>query len=411
MRLPAIAHNGNFRLYWLGVALSQIGSRATIAATLWQVFQLTDSTLQVGLIGFFDAFSLLVLSPLGGAVADRLDRRRLLQMTQATSGVLGVILAVLSLTGQVQPWHIYLCVLLLSGAATFDQPARLSLVPAMVPRDHLVQAYALVNPTREVSWLLGPAVAGLLLTTAAGPSAVYFFDAFTYAALAVVLVFLHVPVVAPRTGGPGIWASIGEGVTFMRQRPIIWQLVSLDVAAMMFAAYRVLMPAIARDILHVGPAGYGFLSGAPSIGALAGSVLVFKLVRAGPTGQLVLGATIGYGLAAVVLARATQLPIALAAAVAMGVLDALSTTVRHAAVQLETPDEIRGRVTSLYTMASRGSPALGDSLIGGVAAVVGVPLALTLGGLATVAYALYFAVHGGAVRDYAIGEAAAQPAS
>ncbi|MGH2820925.1 MAG: MFS transporter, partial [Actinomycetota bacterium] len=385
-------------LYWFGVVFSQIGTRGTIAAQLYHVFQLTDSTFAVGLVGLSQFVALLVLSPLGGAYADRLDRRRLLQVCQALSMLVGLALAILTITDSVQPWHIYLTVVLHTSAQTFDQPARQALIPAMVPREQLVHAFALLNPSREVAILVGPAFAGLLIALQ-GPEAMYVFDAVTYAALVLVLAVLHIPRL-PADKAVSLFTSIREGVSFLRTRPIIYQLMVLDMSATVFGAYRVLLPAISRDILEVGPTVYGLLAAAPSAGALIGSALIFKLNRSVSSGHIILGSTVGYGLGCMLLAQAPAVGIAFAGALALGAFDALATTMRHAAVQLETPDEIRGRVSSLYQMASRGGPAIGDLNIGLVAGVVGPVAALTLGGLVPIGTAMALALRGGRVREY-----------
>jgi MFS family permease len=401
VRLPAIMRHRDFNLYWAGVIFSQIGTRGTIAAQLFHVFLLTGSTVQVGFVGLSQAIALLVLSPLGGAYADRLDRRRLLQASQLVAMIVSLIIAVLTISGDVQPWHIYLSVVLQTAAATFDQPARQALIPAMVPRDELVHAFALINPSREVAILVGPALAGVLISVW-GPEAMYLVDAGTYAGLVVVLALLHIPRLKPARRAASLWTSIAEGVSFVRGRPIIWQLMSLDLSATLFAAYRVLLPAIAVDILDVGPTGYGLLSAAPSAGALIGAALVFKLTPVVRSGHLVLSSTVAFGLCAIAFAQAPILWIALLAAVGLGVFDALATTVRHAAVQLETPDEIRGRVSAIYQMASRGGPALGDLNIGWIAGSLGPQSALTLGGLVPVVYASMVAASRGRVSKYQV---------
>jgi MFS family permease len=401
VRFPAIMRHRDFNLYWLGVILSQIGTRGTIAAQLFHVYVLTGSTVQVGFVGLSQAIALLVLSPLGGAYADRVDRRRLLQASQAVAMIVSLIIAILTISGNVQPWHIYVSVILHTAAATFDQPARQALIPALVPRDELVHAFALINPSREVAILVGPALAGVLISIW-GPEAMYLLDAGTYAALVVILAILHIPRLEIAKRVATLWSSIAEGVAFVRRRPIIWQLMSLDLSATLFAAYRVLLPAIALDVLDVGATGYGLLSAAPSAGALIGAALVFKLTPVVRSGHLVLASTIAFGLNAIAFAQARVLPIALFAAIGLGVFDALATTVRHAAVQLETPDEIRGRVSAIYQMASRGGPALGDLNVGWIAGYIGPVSALTLGGMVPVVYASMVAAARGRVAKYQV---------
>lgn len=406
--VPAVLRNRDFSLYWGGVVLSQIGTRGAVAANLYQVYALTGSTTRVGLVGLAQAVALLVLSPLGGVVADRLDRRRLLQATQGIALVVSVALAVVSLADVATTWMVVLSALLTTAAATFDQPARQALIPAMVPRERLVDAFALLNPSRELAILAGPAIAGLLIAVG-GAGAAYVLDAVTYAALVVVLGLLRVPALVPDAPHARLRDSLREGASFVRRRPVIWQLMGLDLSATVFGAYRVVLPAFAVGTLGAGAAGYGLLSAAPSAGALIGSVLVFRLVRSRRSGVIVLASTAGYGLVVVALAQSRAFGVALLFAALLGVADALATTVRHAAVQIETPDRLRGRVSSIYQMASRGGPALGDTVIGGAAAALGPLTALTVGGLVPVAAALAVTVGGPSVRGYSV--AATQPAS
>lgn len=407
--LPAVFRHRDFNLFWLGVVLSEFGVRGTFAVNLLHVYLLTGSTLQVGLVGLFQAAALLVLSPVGGVFADRLDRRRLLQLTQSLSLLVSLGLAGLTIADIVEPWHIYLAVLLNSSVATFDAPARQALIPALIPRTRLTQAFALINPSRELAILTGPAAGGLLVAFA-GPAAMYALDAATYAVLVVILAVLRVPRVAVDREGRSVLRSAGQGVSFIRQRPIIWQLMLLDLSASLFGAWRVVLPALAIDVLQVGPTGYGMLAAAPPAGALVGSAVIFRLVTRSRSGHVVLAATIAYGLACIGLALSATLPmgflLTLLAALGVGCSDAVATVVRHAAVQLETPDRLRGRVSSLYQMASRGGPALGDLTIGLLAGALGPVGALGAGGLVPVGYAAAQWMSSARVREYRVAQAA-----
>jgi MFS family permease len=408
--LPEVLRNRDFNLYWSGVVLSQIGTRGTVAANFFHVYALTGSVLQTGLVGAAQAIALLVLSPLGGAYADRMDRRRLLQWAQAMAMVVALGLAVLTLTGVVLAWQVLLSVLLTTAAAAFDQPARQALIPAMVPRTQLPQAFALLNPSREVAVLVGPAVAGLLITVG-GPGLMYALDAITYAALIVVLAMLRVPPLATDAMPHSLWHGIAQGARFVVRRRIIWKLMSLDLSATLFGAYRVVLPAIALDVLHVGATEYGVLASAPSAGALLATYVVFRVVdRSRRLGRVLLVSTVLYGVSAVLLAQSPAFVLALGAAGLIGAFDAMATSIRHAAVQLETPDELRGRVSAIYQMSSRGGPALGDTLIGAVAGVVGPVVALTAGGVVPVLYASAFLLRSNEVREYKGAEERAEPA-
>ena len=316
-------------------------------------------------------------------------------------------LTVVTELGRATIAEVLICVLLTTAAGTFDQPARQALIPAMVPRAELPQAFALLNPSRELAVLTGPALAGLFIAVH-GPGLMYLFDAATYAVLVVVLGVLRVPRLMPAKHRP-VLHSIAEGARFVAKRPTIWMMMSLDLSATLFGAYRVVLPALTLTVLHAGPAAYGLLSSAPSAGALLATWPVVQLVgRPGRTGRILLAASAGYGVATLALAQSRLLLLALLAGLLVGAFDALATTIRQAAVQLETPDEMRGRVTSIYQMASRGGPALGDTIIGSLASALGPITALSLGSVVPIGYAAALWVRGSRLRDYrTAGEPAA----
>ena len=400
---PALRHR-DFNLYWFGVVFSQIGTRGTVAANLYQVYLLSRSTTITGMVGLAQAVSLLVLSPLGGAYADRLDRRRLLQATQLLALVVAGALTVLTEAGRATTVEVLASVLLTTAAGTFDQPARQALIPAMVPREELPQAFALLNPSRELAVLLGPALAGLLIA-AHGPGLMYAVDAATYAVLVVVLGFIRTPRLVPEARRRSVWRDIVDGAAFVKGRPVVWLMMSLDLSATLFGAYRVVLPALALTVLHAGPTGYGLLSAAPSAGALIATYPVFRVMaRSTSLGRIVLAASAGYGLATLALAQSPGLTLALAAGLLIGAFDALATTIRQAAVQLETPDTMRGRVSAIYQMASRGGPALGDVNIGWVAGLLGPVAALSWGSVVPIVYAGLHYVRNSRVDQYSIAQ-------
>jgi MFS family permease len=402
MRPPPALRHRDFNLYWFGVVFSQIGTRGTVAANLYQVYVLSRSTTITGLVGLAQAVSLLVLSPLGGAYADRLDRRRLLQATQLLALAVAGALAVLTEAGKATTLEVLVSVLLTTAAGTFDQPARQALIPAMVPRQELPQAFALLNPSRELAVLLGPALAGLLIA-AHGPGLMYAVDAATYAVLVVVLGLIRVPRLVPEARRRSLWQDIAQGAAFVKGRPVVWLMMSLDLSATLFGAYRVVLPALALTVLHAGPTGYGLLSAAPSAGALIATYPIFRLMaRSTALGKVVLIASAGYGVATLALAQSPWLPLALAAGLLIGAFDALATTIRQAAVQLETPDTMRGRVSAIYQMASRGGPALGDVNIGWVAGFLGPVAALSWGSVVPIVYAGLHYVRNSRVNQYSI---------
>lgn len=401
MSATEVLRNRSLVGYLAGVVLSQIGTRGAMAASIYQVYELTGSLGQTGLVGAAGGVAVLVLSPIGGALADRTDRRRLLQLAQAGGGLVALTLAALTLTGRVAASHVVMAALLSMGATAFDNPTRNALIGSMVPRHQLPQAFALVNPAREVAVLAGPGIAGLLIAYG-GPGLVHALDAATYAAMIVILCFVKAP--SDHRGGSHqpMLRSIVEGALYVARRPIILLLMSLDLSAMVFGAYRVLLPALALDVLHVGPQGYGLLAAAPSAGALLASYGIVRLLgHSRRLGRALLLATGWFAVADAVLAQSHWFALSLVAALCLGVADALATSIRHAAVQIETPDELRGRVSSIYQVSSRGGPAVGDALIGGMAGVLGPALALTVGAGMTLSYVLALSVRPNLVRSYA----------
>ncbi|HEX2154074.1 MAG TPA: MFS transporter [Acidimicrobiia bacterium] len=397
-RAGEVLRQRNFRLYLLGVVSSQIGSRATTAAILYHVYQLTGSTLQVGLVGAAQAAILFVLSPVGGLYADRLDRRRLLQACQAVSMLVSLSLGLVTLLGAVELWHILTAVVLTGAAVTFEQPARQALVPAVVGTDHLVEALAFTNPARELAILIGPAVGGLLLTI--DPGVVYVFDAATYVAMIFALAAMHLLPQESLSRTHSAGRSIVEGFRFVVRRPLIGQAMVLDMTMTIFGAYRVLLPSLAADVFLVGPAGYGLLAAAPAAGGLLGSALVFALIRRVPQGRVVLGATAAYGVSVIGLAQAPAFAMAVIAVGFAGCFDTLSATIRHGLVQLETPDVLRGRVSSVHQLASRGGPSVGDAGMGALASAIGPVAALTAGGLVPIVAAIASLVTPTQMRSY-----------
>ena len=392
----------DFVLYWSGVVASQVGTRATVAATLYQVYDLTGSIAATGLVGAAQVIALVTLSPLGGVFADRWDRRRLLQATQAAALLVAAALAALTLAGIVAVWHVVLATVVTTAAATFDQPCRQALIPALVPRRLLPAAVALLNPSQELAVLAGPAIGGLLIAIS-GPGLVYLFDAGTYLLLIGALVAMRAAVPPPERPAErsSVWAELVAGVRYVRRTPLIWTLCGLDLVLTVFGAYRVLLPALAER-LGLGPTGYGLLSAAPSLGALLATYGIVALVMSSRRlGHALLLSMIGYGLAAVCFVQLQVVALVVLAALVMGACDATATTIRHTAVQIDTPDELRGRVQSLYQITSRGGPALGDVVIGAVAGLVGPVVALTGGAAVPVLIALGLLTRPNRVRDYA----------
>lgn len=389
----------NFVLYFAGVIGSELGWQGTRVINLYHVFLLTESTAFVGLVGLFQLIALVGLSPLGGAIADRLDRKALVQLMQALSLLVSAGLAAVTFLDVATPALIYLSVLLNTAAVTFEGPARQALLPAIVPREQMVRAFALMNPGREISKMLGPALGGALVALA-GPGLMYAVDAATYLLLIVILFWIRTRPVELASLDKQLFEAIREGVGFVRQRPVIWQLMVLDLSATVFGAYRVVLPALAENVLMVGPTGYGILAAATPAGAVLGAAVLYTRISRVRGGPLVLWGTFSYGVACLALAQSPWFLAAILAATAIGASDAVAAVIRHAAVQVETPDNMRGRVTSIQFLAAGGGPALGVLSIGAVAGAVGPVVALSAGALVPIIVATTTATTTRRIRDY-----------
>lgn len=378
-RVPPLAALGhrNFRLLYFGLLVSTLGSQITRAASAWLIYDLTGSAAALGLAGLFAALPLIPMSLLGGALADAVERRRLMLATQTLALLTVAGLAALTATGLVSVWHLYAANVLITVAGMLDRPARQSLIPGLVPPAHLLNAYTLLTTLGQAASLAGPVLAGLLLSLF-GPAAAFGADSLTFLAVIFALLMMDTP---PLQGGVrriGL-GSIGEGLRFVRKTPIITGLLGLDTVAMIFGYYPTLLPVFAHR-LGVGPEGYGLLAAAPAAGALAGAGLMLLLGSLRRPGWVMLVAVAGYALGLVGLGLSTWFPLALAFGVVLGLTDAFSMAIRGAVTQLNTPDALRGRVSSVFQISVQGGNSIGALIAGSAAELLGAGPATAIGG-------------------------------
>ncbi len=392
LAIPPLLRQRNFALYVLCMLLSQMGIRGMYVAMLYHVYLLTESTLQVGLVGAAQGVTILLLSPIGGALSDRIERKRVLQAGQILLLLVSLTLALTTIADSATALFITLAAVVNAIAMVLERPVRQAILPALVPPDQVVRGFAILNSNREVARLVAPALAGVLLAFS-GPAAVYLLCFGFFLVMIVVLVMLRIPPMERAGASASFFVSIVEGFRFVIDRPLIVRLMGLDFVAMVFGAYQVILPELATDILGVGAGGYGLLSAAPSVGALFGAAAVYRLTaRSAPAGMLVIAASIGYASSVILLAQSTWVPLALAAGVLVGLSDAVATTLRHAVVLTEAPDHLRGRVSSVYGLSSQAGPALGDLQVGYLSGLIGVVAALTVGGIVSIAFTVVVAM-------------------
>jgi MFS family permease len=370
----------NFGLFWSSLLVSAVGSQLTSVAMVWQIYEMTNSPLQLGVTGLFRAAPVILFSLTGGWLADRMDRRRLLIATQTLALLLSLVLALLTDSGRVQVWHIYAVTFLSSALMVFDQPARGAMIPGLVPREHLPTAFALNITLRQSAHLAGPFIGGLIIAWA-GLSRAYYIDAASFLAVIVCLLGMRVRPAAAPPDRQSALKSMHEGFAFVWKNSAILGLLAMDTCVSFFGAYRAMMPVFARDILGVGPTGLGVLLGAPALGALVGSSVVMGWSGLSRKPRLIIPITLLYTLGLVLFGLSRWFALSFAIALLLGALDSAGETLRMTIIQLLTSDRLRGRVQGLVHVFLVGGPFMGQAQIGLAASALGAPGAVVAGGI------------------------------
>ena len=389
----------DFGLFWASLLFSAVGSQISTVAIAWQIYEITNSPFQLGLAGLFRALPIMLLSIPGGVVADRMDRRWLLIVTQSLAALLALSLALLSYFGQVKVWHIYTVTFLSGAVGIFDSPARTALIPALVRPAQLATAYALNITWRQIATLSGPFIGGIVIATV-GISISYFIDALSFFSVIGCLALMRArpaPTSGEKKESP--LESVRSGFAFIRDNTAILGLMGMDTCVQFFGAYRSMMPVFARDILAVGPAGLGALLGVPAFGALAGSAIVLAVGNPQRKGRLIITVTLIYTAGLIGFALSRSLILSLAIGFFLGLVDAVGETLRDTLVQLITPDPMRGRVKSFDQVFMSAGTYLGHAQIGTAATFLGVPGALVMGGCLGSAGVLLVAKYARGLRE------------
>jgi MFS family permease len=386
--------------FFSGCAMTLL--RATFA---WQIFALTGSAFYLGLIGLVRFVPILLLTLVGGAIADTYDRRRVVMLAQAATLMTSLGLFLATRSGTTALPLLYLLIAGAAAAAAFEGPSRAALLPAMVPRALFPSAVVLHSTVQNLSWVTGPLVMGFVIH-AFGVAAAYVLHAGLIVAALVTLAFVR----AGAPDGPTREVSlpaIREGIAFVRSRESILGAMTLDMFAVIFASATALLPIYADDILQVGARGYGLLSSAIEAGTLLMAVLLLVLPAIERPGRALLVAVGFYGLATVVFGLSRSFPLSLAAFIAAGMADQVSMVTRAMIIQLATPDPLRGRVSAVNLVFIGASNQLGAVESGFVAALTSAPFAVVSGGLACLAVLALVAVKLPALARYRVDGAAA----
>ncbi len=381
MRIPPALKHRRFFFLWLGLLISVAGTQMQIWALFWHIRDLTDQPIALGGIGLARILPVIVFSLIGGALADSANRRTIIFVTQSAAALLALTLGLFTQFGHITIWHIYAITALSAVAIAFDGPARQSLVPNLVPAKDLPNAFSLTSIAFQAGSVIGPALSGIVIAVW-GQQAVYYINAASFLAVILALFFIgDVPQrIEQNTKGISL-SSIGDGIRFILGKPIIFSTMILDFIATFFASANTLMPFVARDVLHVGVVEYGWLSAAQSVGAVSAAVTISQMRDLRRQGPLFLGSVVIFGVATVLFGLSRHIVLAWFALALTGAADGLSTIIRNTIRQLQTPDHIRGRMTSVNQIFFQGGPQLGEIEAGAVAQVFGAPFAIVSGGI------------------------------
>lgn len=381
----------NYRQLWFGSLATSTGHWMQQVALGWLALSLTNSAAWVGTIGFARGIPMLLFSLIGGVLADRMDRRRLLQSMQATAGVISGILAVLITTGQMTIELLLLFAFLSGSAMSFIFPTRQALVPSLVDRSDLANAVAVNSATMNGSRVLGPSLAGLLMS-AVGAAACFFFQTILLVAAFFATARLRLPErpASHQRGTP--LQSLQEGFRYIRSSQEVMALLGLAaIPTVLGQPYIQMLPVMARDVLGTGPEGLGLLLAASGIGAMTGSLTIAFLGNIRRKGAWLLVAATIFGLLLCLFATARSLPVALILMAITGVAQSVYMALNNTLLQTIVPDQYRGRVMSVY-MLTWGLMPIGTLPVGIIAQHYGAPLAITLGGAVCALFSLITAI-------------------
>jgi MFS family permease len=369
----------DFRLLLTGQAVSLTGSFMQQVAVAWQLYLLTRSPLALGLLGFFRVAPVVAFALGGGVIADAVDRRRLMLCSQSALALVSLALALATHFGKVSPGVIYAMAFLAGTATVFDLPARQALVPALVSREELPNALSLYATMMQVGSVVGPALGGAVLAWR-GPKAIYCLDAVSYLAVIGALVSLRHR--APGRGLAQVNARAAlEGLRFIWRTPLISSTMLLDFIATFLGGSMLLLPIFADQLLHVGPRGLGLLYAAQPVGACLTGAALSTLPPIKRRGEAVLVSVAIYGLAIAVFGISPWFSLSFLALAVSGAADTVSMVVRQTLRQLLTPDELRGRMTSINMIFFMGGPQLGEVEAGAVARAFSPRISVASGGL------------------------------
>ena len=374
----ALRHR-NFRLFFVGQMLSLIGTWMQRVAQSWLVLELTNSPFLLGVVGMLQWLPVLCFSLIGGVVADRVSKRGLIVVTQTVQMLQAFVLGALVLTGAVRFWHVAILAAVLGLASAFDNPTRQAFLFEMVEGTDTMNAVALNSTIVNVARLLGPAVAGVAIGWV-GMAAAFLANGVSFIPVIVALLLMRVRPARVVHTTDGILTHLREGLAYLGRTPAALQVIVL-LATKSVLNFTLLSSVLAKDVLHAGAAGLGFLMSAQGAGALVGAIAVASLANLGPRPAFIFGGATVLGVAEVVLATVRHFPAAAVTLAVAGASLVFFTATVNTTLQLDAPDHLRGRIMSMYSLVMGGLTPVGSLITGTLAQVWGAPGAFLVGGL------------------------------
>ena len=368
----------DFRLFWIGYFISQVGNSMQQMAVSWLLYDMTRSALQLGLNGAFRAVPMIVLGLFGGTMADRFDRRRVLFVTQTILMVLAFLLGFLAQTGHVKVWHVYALTLLAAIVQSVDIPTRQALVPSLVPRSALPNAIALNSLLWKSTILLGPSLAGIAISTV-GTDGAFYANALSFLAVVVALFFMKSTSAGTVSAG-GFVRDLQQGLSYVGTQKIILAIMLMEAFSSVFGLDPAMLTIFARDVLRVGASGLGFLQSARGLGAILGSAFLVAIGNARSQGKVLVFSAIVYGLSFALFGLSHYFSLSLLLIFVTGAADTIWGAVRSTILQTNTPDYLQGRVMGVFGLSSRGLSPLGQVETGLIVPVLGARETTFLGG-------------------------------
>jgi MFS family permease len=389
----------DFRLYWIGSVIEQVGAWMQNIAQGWLVYELTGSAFLVGLNGLFLAGPFICSSLYAGTIVDRVDRRKLLIWIGVASTIINAIVGMLVFTGHIAIWHIYVSSVAHSLVGGFESPARQALLPHLVPRSDLMTAISLNSIIRKGAQIIGPALGGIFVASF-GIAGAYFIHVGANMVRIWSTVAMHVETPPAGDAHANTGRAILDGLVFVRGNSIIAAVLVLESVMSLFGSYHAMMVIFAKDIFGMGPEGLGLLQSAAGVGSVVGSMALAAAGDVHRKGRLLTIAGIIHGAALVAFAFCPWFLLALPLLALVGASDIWFSATRITILQLITPKQMLGRVMSLSSISMRGLGGLGNFQTGTMSALVGVPAAVAIGAVVCAACTLLYAWRVPALRNF-----------